>query len=400
MSSEYFEAANQLRESGKLDEAIAYYRKAIEIYPTDYSIHHSLGDVLLQRRKSDLEEAIAAYRRVIDTNPENLQACENLLQIQPDSVDILSFLEKVFRRQGEHEKALYCCQRLIEIEPHSAEAQMNLGNMLLIKGKLEDGLRCHYKSNKIRLSTGNLNSKLPAILLNTLPKSGSVYILNSLANGLQIKTLRISSLFFPGARIILDQIEGLAGGMAIAQEHLCADLVNMNILSCYLDKILINVRDPRQAMISWVHHVEKLKNEMPSLLLRSPSLSLFCENYFSMSFTDKISWQIEKGYLPEAIKFIEGWCNASESKTFIPKILFTKQEDLASNPEFFFNSILDFMEIDKKNFIFPDPPKEGHLHYRKGKVDEWREIFTPEQAERASNIIPKQILERFGWLST
>jgi len=135
------------------------------------------------------------------------------------------------------------------------------------------------------------------------------------------------------------------------------------------------------------------------LLLLAPGL--FCENFFSMTFHDQIDWQIEKGYLPEAIKFIEDWLRANTLSYFPTKILFTKYEDLVANPVELFNTILDFYGIDKSNFAYPDhPEKEKNsllLNYRKGMIDEWREVFTPEQAERASSMIPHRLLDRFGW---
>jgi len=136
------------------------------------------------------------------------------------------------------------------------------------------------------------------------------------------------------------------------------------------------------------------------LLLLAPGL--FCENFFSMTFHDQIDWQIEKGYLPEAIKFIEDWLRANTMSSFPTEILFTKYEDLVANPVELFNTILDFYGIDKSNFSYPEPPEKEKnplqvLNYRKGRIDEWREVFTPEQSERSSNMIPKQIFDRFGW---
>ncbi len=35
---------------------------------------------------------------------------------------------------------------------------------------------------------------------------------------------------------------------------------------------------------------------------------------------------------------------------------------------------------------------------RKGLIDEWREVFTPAQKERAWALIPEYMAERQGWI--
>ena len=70
------------------------------------------------------------------------------------------------------------------------------------------------------------------------------------------------------------------------------------------------------------------------------------------------------------------------------------------NPLDLFKSILEFYDI-----ALPDSyirrktikPKLGKMHYRKGSLNEWREVFTQEQIEKASNVIPESLFEEFGW---
>jgi superkiller protein 3 len=57
---------------GKLDQAIAAYRKALVLEPDRTAAHNNLGIVLRQQGK--LDEAIAAYSKVIELEPDNLAA--------------------------------------------------------------------------------------------------------------------------------------------------------------------------------------------------------------------------------------------------------------------------------------------------------------------------------------
>ena len=57
-----------LKAQGKLEEAIACFRKAIEVDPNDASAHVLLGDALRAQKK--LDEAIACFRKAIELDPK------------------------------------------------------------------------------------------------------------------------------------------------------------------------------------------------------------------------------------------------------------------------------------------------------------------------------------------
>jgi len=61
-----------LYSQGKLDEAEAEFRKAIEINPTRANFHNNLGKLLADRGK--LEEAKAEYEEAIRLNPKGTGA--------------------------------------------------------------------------------------------------------------------------------------------------------------------------------------------------------------------------------------------------------------------------------------------------------------------------------------
>src|SRR5260370_160177 len=71
---EHLKAA--LRGQGKLDDAIAEYRRAIEIDPNYAFAHNNLGVAL--RGQGKLDDAIAEYRRAIEIDPNSERARRNL----------------------------------------------------------------------------------------------------------------------------------------------------------------------------------------------------------------------------------------------------------------------------------------------------------------------------------
>ena len=55
-------------DQGKLDEAIACYRRALELKPDYAEAHYNLGNALKDQGKPD--EAVACYRRALELKPD------------------------------------------------------------------------------------------------------------------------------------------------------------------------------------------------------------------------------------------------------------------------------------------------------------------------------------------
>jgi len=62
-----------------------------------------------------------------------------------------------------------------------------------------------------------------------------------------------------------------------------------------------------------------------------------------------------------------------------------------------FNHILAFYEIPIDDVKMRPPKKTMDYHYRCGRIDEWKEIFTDQQKERCRASIGRDILDHFGW---
>ncbi|MEK0192455.1 tetratricopeptide repeat protein, partial [Microcoleus anatoxicus] len=377
----YSKLGDLLVEKGQVVHAIQFYQQAISINPEQAQIYFQLGKALVQQKTFD--QAIENYEQAIKINPDLL-------------VEGISNVASALRQNDEFEKAVYYCEEFLKIYPKSTEGYVTLAHSLLVQGKLNEAFNNYYQANQIKFAEVKARGKIPSIMFNTLPKSGSAYVFSTLSKGLQLPAIRVSSSTFPDDVISIEQLNGFALKTVISQEHFPASLVNLNLLKAFVDRLIVNVRDLRQGLLSVVHHFRRDKAQNPLGLLISPSF--LPEKYFFMSLSEQISWQIEKGYLPAAIKWIEGWLDAEEDSSFYPKILFTKHEDLATNPEAYFESILKFYEIDNARFTFPEKPKfDSHTHQRKGSIDEWRTVFTAEQAEEASGLIPERLIKRFGW---
>ncbi len=126
---ELFKRGNALQAEGRLDEAVASYRRALERKPDYASAHGNLG-VLLQRRGL-LREAVDCYRRA--------------LSFAPHDPDLHYNLACALRDQGAFAEAVDGYRQAIAIRPGHVSAHVNLGNTLGAAGDL-DGAVASYRA--------------------------------------------------------------------------------------------------------------------------------------------------------------------------------------------------------------------------------------------------------------
>ncbi|MBI3258639.1 MAG: sulfotransferase domain-containing protein [Ignavibacteriae bacterium] len=234
--------------------------------------------------------------------------------------------------------------------------------------------------------------QFPGILFNTLPKSGSIYITKRIAQGLNIKVIKMGVGYFPKDLIILPQIEELSFNGCFAQEHLDPSPMNLQILKKYLPKFIVHVRDPRQAILSLVHHFNTYKKLAPQILYRT--FPVATEKYFSLTLEKQIDWVI-KNYFPAYIEWILGWIEAQEKGDLLIK--FTTYEDFLENEDAFYEKILEFYNIPFSKFKKVNIPKDSSLHFRKGEKEEWRSVFTEKQQQWVTAQMPEMLFDLFPW---
>ena len=75
----HYSLAHELQQAGRLDDAIAEYKKAAELDPTSAIILRDLAAVYLQ--KGDVGEARAAYRKAVEIDPKDVKSLYNLARL-------------------------------------------------------------------------------------------------------------------------------------------------------------------------------------------------------------------------------------------------------------------------------------------------------------------------------
>ncbi|MDF0551886.1 tetratricopeptide repeat protein [Kamptonema sp. UHCC 0994] len=126
MNLDYCALGDALKLEGKLEEAIAHYRKAVEVNPDSPLAYHNLGKALQQN--GQLEEAIAAQQKAIILQPNFTLAYFPLRYVPlPNNSSLIDDLVSLYRQ-------------VIEILPNFPLVYVNLAAALTKQGKIEEAI--------------------------------------------------------------------------------------------------------------------------------------------------------------------------------------------------------------------------------------------------------------------
>jgi tetratricopeptide (TPR) repeat protein len=103
-------------------DALQPLEKAAQLLPEDAEAHNNLGTAL--RRVGRLDGAVASYRRA--------------LEIKPDIAEVYNNLGNVLRDGGQFDDAIAAFRRALDLKPNFAKSHNNLGNTLQDLGRLDD----------------------------------------------------------------------------------------------------------------------------------------------------------------------------------------------------------------------------------------------------------------------
>ena len=144
--------------AGASGEAVAQFRKAVEINPAFLQAHNNLGVALTQLGKYD--EAIARFKLVLDADPDFPQARNNLgvallqsgrageaiphferlLEANPRSADLHGTLGRALADERRWDEAIAHFRQAVELDPRGADAHFNLGDALYAHGQAAGAL--------------------------------------------------------------------------------------------------------------------------------------------------------------------------------------------------------------------------------------------------------------------
>ncbi len=121
---------NALQQAGKLDDAIASWRRALAIRPQLAETQSNLGMGLLEQ--CNLEEAEVHLRQAI--------------LLQPNFPDARFNLGGLLKDRGQLDEAVACYRELLRIKPDYVGGYVNLGVALNTQGKSTEAIACYEQA--------------------------------------------------------------------------------------------------------------------------------------------------------------------------------------------------------------------------------------------------------------
>jgi tetratricopeptide (TPR) repeat protein len=340
-ASDFRQAGNLASLIGQHENAIRLIQTATEMVPDSHEVWAELGDAYCNG--GNMEQAIKAYENSLDINPNA----------------ILIGLAQAYDLIGKHDRADNELERIIK----------------------------HRFDNT---PDGDNHSKRPALLFALLPKSAGTSLSHAIeqctgiAHGNAVATTDRD--YFPNSRISRKAFCAAIRYPVRLHTHIRATDSNLEILNkSGIAQVLVHVRDPRQAFVSYYFHS---KNGMGLVRNRYANRS-----FDSLDDQGKFRWFMEF-YYPKFINWIMEWVQVENNisrYSFSLKIT-TFEDMLKTGQVSLVKDICDFYGISPKYSIV-----EQKHRFRKGAVDEWRSVIPDTYHATLSQMIPPVLIERFGW---
>jgi len=122
-----------LKDQGRMEEAIEYFRQAIQIKTNFSGALVSLGIALASRGQFD--EAIKNFRQAIQFDPNNCEALNNL--------------GIALAARGQFDEAIGNFRQAIQIKPNDSDALDNLGTALAAQGRFDEAIQNYRQATQI-----------------------------------------------------------------------------------------------------------------------------------------------------------------------------------------------------------------------------------------------------------
>jgi serine/threonine-protein kinase len=152
---------------GQADAAIRCFRRAVELDPKDSFAHRHLGIALAAGGRRD--DAIASYHKAIELDPKDMESHFQLgilhvqiknhgramgyfrkcIELKPAYALAHLNLGISLRATGQLDEAIASCKQAIALDPKDVKAHNNMGNALSDKGQLDDAIASFRKAIEI-----------------------------------------------------------------------------------------------------------------------------------------------------------------------------------------------------------------------------------------------------------
>jgi tetratricopeptide (TPR) repeat protein len=339
--------------------------------------------------------------KLIAMEPDNIALVRSLSTVNFELRDydavVKNLSDVLIHRQDDLEAADY---RRIASALHALGRAKEANDILDAAVRRNPALPIYRDPDFLTKQQAARDRDMPAMLINTQFKSASAFIVTRLADGLHLPRCYVTQVGLSRKDIIPSWLDLLAKGGAICQQHLPADPDVLRALDGVgIDRIVVHTRDPRQSMISAIHHFCKLFSnntyETTVFTSRLPT------DFRQWSFNSQVDYYLDEFFTNDAY-WISDWRRVVAERTFSGRILLTSYEKFHRDNRTYFEDVLNFYGVPLDRFDwsgFDIKPEIGALHFRSGKTNEWKDVMSTAQIERANAIMTEAGLDPDGFES-
>lgn len=236
------------------------------------------------------------------------------------------------------------------------------------------------------------------IVIIAMTKSASTYIKHKISNTLNYRQAVHRDWKNQNFRVAFKRRKNI-----VLRLHIAPTAKHLAALRLYTNKnIVVHVRDPRQALLSSVHHATR-KAELLHIAEERKHMSneriQFLQYFKTLDQKQKIDVLINNIFM-DKIRWISDWCLTKEIEDLKPeglRIMVTSYDDFLKDEDQFFDKIYNFFAINKRFVRKVAVKRDISVNFRKGEPDEWRQVLSPEQIALMNEMMPVDMLNRFGW---
>ena len=371
-----FEMYNALGErlvkEGKLEEAIAAYRSAIEVKPDAYQTYYGLGKILQELQRG--QEAIYCYLQVISCYQEGLHVEQIFVDCYYKLIDI--------KNNCPLQEVINSYRQIIREKPDFYLPYSDLGDILTQQGNLEEAISCYKTGSYKHLLSSHpdfaknylnpQNRREPNFLMVGIGKGGTSSLYYYLGKHPQILPAIKKEIHFFSENIERGLDWYLSHFPPIPTEskfltgeatpwYLGSYEVENKVASVFPKiKIIILLRNPLLRAFSQYQMQLKFAREQRSFAEVISSEIEAIKILSSPGEDDSTYWQTAKGYLLFGLYFyfIKKWMAVFPREQF----LILRSEDFYANPAATLTQVFEFLGV-------PDYPLPEYPNYNSGSYN-------------------------------
>jgi hypothetical protein len=239
-------------------------------------------------------------------------------------------------------------------------------------------------------------ANFPPVMLVSLPKSGSVYLQTALRRTLRVPMVKFDAGGTFDSSLRIFPLKEFARGNALTRLHMPPrPYLVQAIADSGVSRMLVLIRDPREAIHSWARHVDRnlAQRGLGGALIDVETA--LPPDFAAWSERRRLEWQIEH-MLPRFCDWLQGWADIAESAPI--KIGFVDFADMPQNERAFLGKVLKFFDITcDESWLYVPKPVVGQHNISSLDAKPSTSVIDPDLVALINAKVPDKLLQRFGW---